>query len=477
LVVLTSLFVSFSESATPTSKLTLPSDFSPPQVFKNTNLLRSIDLTKSYARERTAIIVEPISKEPQTDYYIPFASDLLPSVSSVEAFDRDNGDKILNVAPVEFNDKSVTQYYRIQLDKPLSAGEHNTILVVLTYSGVLEPVPALIAQNDKQYLKWSSTQYSPSVYLTEKQKTKLKLNSADAPEFTKLEPKSDGQDDPTKAGSAFTYGPYGSVEPLETGKPINVRYEYTKEMISVDRFERDIEVSQWGGNLAIEERYWITNIGAKLSEQFSRVSWAAAAYYNPPTSAIKQLTFPLKVGAKDAYFTDEIGNVSTSRFRTNAREAHLELKPRYPIFGGWNYSFVVGWNHDLKDFLKVKPSGEDFVLKVPFLDGPKESLTYKSVDVTIILPEGATNVEYDVPLPIEKEERYLHKTFMDTIGRTAIKLSATNMVDDQHHREITVKYHLPRTEALRKPLVLTTALMTLFTFSWMISKLDVRIGK
>ena len=130
----------------------------------------------------------------------------------------------------------------------------------------------------------------------------------------------------------------------------------------------------------------------RLKDTFSRVQWASTSYYNPPTSAIKQLTFSLTPGAQDAYFTDEIGNVSTSRFRSNIREAHLELKPRYPVFGRWNYSFVVGWNHDLKNFLRVSQDGERYVLKVPFLEGPRDSVTYDEIEITVVLPEGATYV-------------------------------------------------------------------------------------
>jgi len=122
------------------------------------------------------------------------------------------------------------------------------------------------------------------------------------------------------------------------------------------------------------------------------VTWATTAYYNPPTAAIKGFVFNLLPGSKDAYFTDEIGNVSTSRFRSNHREAHLDLKPRYPIFGGWNYSFVVGWNNELGSFLR-KSKGDEYVMKVPFLEGPREAVTYKTVEVTIILPEGARFVQ------------------------------------------------------------------------------------
>ncbi len=109
-------------------------------------------------------------------------------------------------------------------------------------------------------------------------------------------------------------------------------------------------------------------------------------------AALKELRFPLAIGSEDPYFIDDIGNVSTSRFRTNMREANLELKPRYPVFGGWNYSFRVGWNGDLSGYVRRLKTGSDgFVLKVPFLDGPKqvEGIEYERVVTRVILPEGA----------------------------------------------------------------------------------------
>jgi oligosaccharyltransferase complex subunit alpha (ribophorin I) len=290
-----------------------------------------------------------------------------------------------------------TQYYSVRFSEPLEPGKQITLQFSIGKTNVVKPIPAEIEQTERQYLQWTGSQYFPSAYTTEKQKTKLKLPNNDTPEFTKLAPKADGTSDPAKTGTSFTYGPYEVAEPsVGGGETVSIRYEYTHPVITVDKFTRDLEVSHWGGNLAIEEKYWMTNNAAKLKNQFSRVKWAATNYYSPPTAAIKSLTYDLKPGALGPYFTDEIGNVSTSRFRSNTREAHLELKPRYPLFGGWNYSYTLGWNHDLNEFLRGKPNGEDFVLKVPFLEGPKEPVVYGEVEVRIILPEGATCV---IPCP------------------------------------------------------------------------------
>ncbi|MDA4132085.1 MAG: dolichyl-diphosphooligosaccharide--protein glycosyltransferase subunit 1 [Thaumarchaeota archaeon] len=194
---------------------------------------------------------------------------------------------------------------------------------------------------------------------------------------------------PTKEGSKLIYGPFNE-KPAGAVAEAEVRFEFTKPVNHVSHLERDIEVSHWGGNVAFEERYTLYHRGANLSTHFDRVKWAQAQYFNPNSYALKELRFPLPIGSEDPYYTDVIGNVSTSRFRSNRREALLEAKPRYPVFGGWKYPFTVGWNSDAKNFLR-QLTGSGFVLNVPFLEGPKqvEGLEYENVQVRVILPEGA----------------------------------------------------------------------------------------
>lgn len=252
-------------------------------------------------------------------------------------------------------------------------------------------MPDTIDQMDQQTVQYKTSAYATSAYKTLKQKTKLKFPTANIPDYTVIPNKNaDGATDPTRQGSTFTYGPYDNI-PAGALQTIAVRYDFTKPLLHATLLERDIEVSHWGGNLATEERYWLGNRAAKLKNHFSRVQWQMTQYANPPTTALRELKMPLKVGSLNPYFTDDIGNVSTSRFRSNAREAMLELKPRYPVFGGWFYSFKVGWDADLKASLRKLATGDGYILKVPFLEGPKmvEGIEYEKVEVRIILPEGA----------------------------------------------------------------------------------------
>ena len=149
----------------------------------------------------------------------------------------------------------------------------------------------------------------------------------------------------------------------------------------------------------MEERYKLTNHAAKyslsrvlliprLKEPFSRIQHARKRYASPLSHAITKLSIPLKHRARDPYYTDIIGNVSTSRFRPAKKreDANLEIAPRYPVFGGWNYTFRLGWNVNLNRVERV--SASERVLKIPFLEGP-ENVQYEIVDINIILPEGS----------------------------------------------------------------------------------------
>ena len=203
------------------------------------------------------------------------------------------------------------------------------------------------------------------------------------------------------------------------------------------------------------------------------------------TSALRELKVPLKPGSVDPYFTDDIGNVSTSRYRPNAiRDASLELKPRYPVFGGWNYSFKIGWNNALSSFLrKLKTPADTYVLAVPLLEGPRmpEGIQYEHFTFRIILPEGASNVRYEIlgskgegvsAAPSAYWEQSLHKTFMDTLGRTELKLTAINMVDEVRDQgmEVLVTYQYTTISALRKPISIVLGVFGVFVVAWAVGQ-------
>jgi oligosaccharyltransferase complex subunit alpha (ribophorin I) len=390
------------------------------------------------------------------------------------------------------------QYYRITLPKPLAPKEQQTLGISFIYTKAYVPLPASVAQDETQYLVYDFSAYCPSVYPTSKQKTEVKCHSSNIPDYTKVPGTAGVEEFPQKQGSKLTYGPFGETQ-AGAVLPVRVRFEFAKPVTHMSVLERDIEISHWGGNIAFEERYTMHNRGANLSTLFNRVKWAQSQYYNPNTHALKEMKFQLRGGSVDPYYTDAIGNVSTSRFRSNEKHAVLEIKPRYPVFGGWKYPFTIGWNSDAKNFLRKTKQG-GFVLNVPFMEGPRqpEGVEYEQVNVRILLPEGAEyvrsqlsiiyyvltccrrrNVKFHTTIPessITEHSVQIQKSYLDTIGRTALIIKARNLVDEFRDRDLVVSYDYPFLASLRKPLVVFASMVGVFVAAWILGGVEVKFS-
>jgi len=148
----------------------------------------------------------------------------------------------------------------------------------------------------------------------------------------------------------------------------------------------------------------MTMLMFRLKGHFSRLAHQQSRYHaTKPAQILADLTLRLPPSAHSPYYYDTIGNVSTSNFRqgsvpaslaksskikTSPRvvEGSLQLRPRYPLLGGWNYTFTVGWDMPLGDVLKSQ--GSKKVLGVPFLTGWRDLLV-DDAELRVILPEGA----------------------------------------------------------------------------------------
>ena len=56
----------------------------------------------------------------------------------------------------------------------------------------------------------------------------------------------------------------------------------------------------------------------------------------------------------------------------------------------------------------------------------------------------------------------MHKTFLDSLGRTAIKLSFENVVDEKRGTELVVVYEYPRFAGLRKVILVAVGVLAVF---------------
>jgi Ribophorin I len=72
------------------------------------------------------------------------------------------------------------------------------------------------------------------------------------------------------------------------------------------------------------------------------------------------------------------------------------------------------------------------------------------------------NVRVFTPQVAVSEERYLHRIFLDSLGRAAVKLHFENVVDEKREKEIVVIYEYPRFAGLRKVIIVAAGVLAIF---------------
>ncbi|KAF9433630.1 dolichyl-diphosphooligosaccharide--protein glycosyltransferase subunit 1 [Entomortierella beljakovae] len=446
-----------------------PEDVIPnvPQVFKITNLLRTLDLSKPVIREITSSALLNIAEESVTDYYFPVDVIFDDQLSIITAENRKTKEALVVSKDSEYTDGEY-QYYKIVLSEPVPPNEKVQVTVTATFTNLLRPFPTHIGQFDKQQFLYFGNPFALTAYPTTKQKTTV-VTPSSVLEVTEYP----AEVDLVIKNNQVVLGPYNDVRPLEHGI-FEIQYQLMGPLPHVRHLRRDIEVSQWGSNLAVEEHYNFVNKGAELKGQYSRIN----AQLNPmgarESNSISGLMTQLPKLATDIYYRDEIGNISTSVLISQPDSIILNLKPRFPIFGGWNTTWYIGYNAPLDGYLRTTKSGK-YILKVPVFV-PFKLATYDDIEVRVVLPEGAKNANVQIPYEVDSIEHSTTKTYMDSAGRYTITINARNLIEE-HSKDMFIEYEYDQVSYITKPAAAASLLLAIFATSMIFSRLDFRIGR
>jgi oligosaccharyltransferase complex subunit alpha (ribophorin I) len=158
------------------------------------------------------------------------------------------------------------------------------------------------------------------------------------------------------------------------------------------KFENGLFLREKDGTNLRLQRFLLTSFvsqldALRLKGQFSRIDFQRNPQGIRDGNGILEFATQIPKLARDIYYRDEIGNISTSIIQHHADHIQLNLKPRFPLFGGWNTTWYTGYNVPLDGYLR-KSSGDKYILKVPVYSPIKET-TYEDVEIRIVLPEGA----------------------------------------------------------------------------------------
>ncbi|KII95215.1 hypothetical protein PLICRDRAFT_206669 [Plicaturopsis crispa FD-325 SS-3] len=460
--------------------------------FENTAIVRTVELGGALVHVTTTYAAKAL--EPNADSYtIALSQDEKSKTSFFEVTIKGQRTPLKwETHGLETGDD--VHLIDVALPKPLGLNETVNLVLDTVQTHAARPWPERAAQSEEQALKYGAGLFVLSPYHTAVQRTKFRAPSPKIISYTEpTDLEAYTLDNvATKAGSTITYGPYKNIAPSatkafvdENQKSLTIHYNFDHPVLEVTKLKRSAEISHWGSNLNIQDEIHLHNAGPELKGHFSRLEHQTQSFYQRRSPhVLQQFVLHLPAGIRNTYYYDLIGNVSTSRLRTapavsknSAANQYsvLELKPRYPILGGWNYSFTLGWDAPLEHSASWDAEKGRYIVAVPIMT-QIPSAVVDEAEVKIILPEGATDVEVFPPFPAVKNTISTHITYLDTIGRPALTFEYKQLTD-KHTGIIYVAYKVPFTAHLKKPLAVATAFLAVFALALGGRRVDLRLHK
>lgn len=288
------------------------------------NVDRSIDLSTQLVKISSTITLENIGKEPVKNFQWLLDEEISGKLSFLAAKDSSKRD-------LKIQSKNAQKFYTINLMQPINQGKTVQVTVDEVYSKALVPHPSAITQKERQLVLFTGNHYLYTPYEVKHQVTKVTTRSKTLENYSKTKPVS-------FSDGVITYGPYDNIAPLTIDK-MTVHYENNSPFLTVTELKRYIEVSHWG-NIAIEEHINLLHTGATLKGSFSRYEFQRDG--NSGLNSVKSFKTLLPASADKPYYRDHNGNVSTSNMRVRKDFVELDLRPRFPLFGGWKTSYILG---------------------------------------------------------------------------------------------------------------------------------------
>eukprot|EP00158_Paraphelidium_tribonemae_P003942 Partr_v1_DN26482_c1_g1_i2_m23682 putative ribophorin I len=447
----------------------------------NENIERRLMMDSHILRDRRLITARPTSSAAASKQgWYHFTAEISANASIAWVLVQQSGKK-LDVTSVVRTPASDGRHVHLFKVLPVAgAGDSNKstkLEINLAYVRALPAHPARIRQNQPQYVRFQGNVWSPSPYVVEKQTLTCLLSSSTVREYTKsLVAEGDGAK-VTKSGKTITYGPIEAHIQPGAYQPLVIHYENNSPHLTLRSMSRELWLSHWAGKLSVEERLSAVHTGALLDGQFSRIDFTNNQQSHARTSAVKYMDVPLPEYAEDIYYRDDIGNVSTSALvgaGKGRRGSVMQVVPRYPLFGGWMYSWYHGYTLPLSEYLRVLPDGR-FIFKAPMVSTIRNA-PIEAFSLTIVLPEGATGLEFETAFEMDKVDTTFTYSYFDTSGRPTVYFYKEDLVDE-HFLPFQITYSYSGPDKYRKPMVASAAIFLIFVLSMIYWRLDISYQK
>ncbi|XP_015240953.1 dolichyl-diphosphooligosaccharide--protein glycosyltransferase subunit 1 [Cyprinodon tularosa] len=430
----------------------------------NDDVKRTVDLSTHLAKITAEILLSNQGQSSVQSFILAVDAELAPHMAyigaSVKGDEEEDGTLELQQTTIQGQSG---EFYKVMLPSSLAAGAQLKVKTEMTFSHVLRPFPTQITQAERQLVIFQGNHYMYSPYPTRSQTTRVRLASKTVESYTKF-------GNPSKTDEIIEYGPFRDVAPFSEDA-MKIHYENNTPFLTITSITRTIEVSHWG-NIAVEETIDLRHTGAILKGPFSRYDYQRQS--DSGISSVKSFKTILPASAQDVYYRDEIGNISTSHLQILDDSVEVEVRPRFPLFGGWKTHYIIGYNLPSYEYLYTL--GDQYALKMRLIDHVYDDQVIDYMTVKIILPEGAKNIHVDTPYKIDRMPNQLHYTYLDTFGRPVLVATKNNLVE-QHIQDFVVHYTFNKILMLQEPLLVVGAFYILFFTVIIYVRLDFAITK
>lgn len=429
----------------------------------NEDVKRTVDLSTHLAKITAEIVLSNHGQSSVQSFILGVDADLAPHMAYIGASVKgEEEDGTLELQQTSIQGQR-GEFYKVLLPSSLAAGAQLKVNAEMTFSHVLKPFPTQITQAERQLVVFQGNHYLYSPYPTRSQTTRVRLASKTVESYTKL-------GNPSKNDEIIEYGPFRDIAPFSEDA-MKIHYENNSPFLTITSITRTIEVSHWG-NIAVEETIDLRHTGAILKGPFSRYDYQRQS--DSGISSVKSFKTILPASAQDVYYRDEIGNISTSHLQVLDDSVEVEVRPRFPLFGGWKTHYIIGYNLPSYEYLYTL--GDQYALKMRLVDHVYDDQVIDHMTVKIILPEGAKNIHVDTPYKIDRMPNQLHYTYLDTFGRPVLVATKNNLVE-QHIQDFVVHYTFNKILMLQEPLLVVGAFYILFFTVIIYVRLDFAITK
>jgi len=441
----------------------------------NERTVRVIDLTGQVEKQIVKHEILNDGSNRETTYYFPIPNAKRVKLAFFKAVDEEGNElQVTEVDSIDLDEEAASEFFylSIQFYSPLHSDSLVQLTITLVFTHVLQLIPAEITQKENQYVIYEGNRFADSVYFTQRQHTKLNVASETIKSYTK-----DGHE--TLTGKKIKYGTYEDV-PAFTVKSLMVHFRNNNPFLTMTEVVRDMEISMWG-NVRVSEGYNIRHDGAKLVGAYESNDYSASMMGGrlEEPSAVRSLKATLPAGASRVTYTDRIGNISTSHFRSGRRKSTLEIEMRYKLLGGWKTDFLITYDVPASEFISYDTDDSTLYYFNASFGIPFSKPVANHVKTQVALPQGAYDIKVQLPFEVDEQDMDVRFTYLDStlFGGRPVVYFVKSQVVREHFEYFQISFRYSAFRVYYKIGMVMAGFGAFLLFFAVINRLDLSLGE